>query len=120
MSRADSLSPDGVQAQIQGGTPLPLPAEHSEDALDTLEFGAVLQLVAAYAVGPLAAARVLGRRPSADIGWVRNELARVAEVASLFRRGDSLLAEPIPDVTRALSPPRIQGTVLQGAALAAR
>jgi DNA mismatch repair protein MutS2 len=119
MSQVDSLSPDGVQARIQGGTPLPLPAEHCEEALDTLEFDSVLQLVAAGAVGPLGAARVLGRRPTTDIAWIRAELARVAEVAALFRRGDSLLAEPIPDVARALGRLRIEGSVLDGIELAA-
>ena len=119
MSQVDSLSPDGVRSQIQGGTPLPLSPEQSEDALDTLEFGSVLQLVAGYAVGPMGAARVLGRRPTVDIEWIRTELARVAEVASLFRRGDSLRAEPIPDVTRALSILRIEGSVLEGVELAA-
>jgi DNA mismatch repair protein MutS2 len=118
MSQVDSLSPDGVQAQIQGGTPLPLPAGHSEEGLDTVEFDSVLQLVAANAVGPLGAARVLGRRPTTDIDWIRAELARVAEVASLFRRGDSLLAEPIPDVTRTLARLRIEGSVLEGIELA--
>jgi DNA mismatch repair protein MutS2 len=119
MSQVDSLSPDGVQAQIEGGTPLPLPPEHSKDALDTLEFGPVLQLVAAHAIGPLGAARVLGRKPTSDIEWISGELARVAEVAALFRRGDSLLAEPIPDVTRALARLRIEGSVLEGVELAA-
>jgi DNA mismatch repair protein MutS2 len=119
MSQVDSLSPDGVQAQIQGGTPLPLPPEHSRDALDTLEFDSVLQLVAIHAVGPLGAARVLGRRPTTDIEWIGAELARVAEVAALFRRGDSLLAEPIPDVTRTLARLRIEGSVLEGVELAA-
>jgi DNA mismatch repair protein MutS2 len=119
MSQVDSLSPDGVQAQIQGGTPLPLSPEHSEDALDTLEFDSVLQLVAAHAVGPLGKARVLGRRPTTDIDWISAELARVAEVAALFRRGDSLLAEPIPDLTRALARLRIEGSVLEGVELAA-
>ena len=119
MSQVDPLSPDGVQAQIQGGTPLPLSAEHSVEALDTLEFDSVLQLVAAHAVGPLGTARVLGRRPTTDIDWIRAELARAAEVAGLFRRGDSLLAEPVPDVTRALSRLRIEGSVLEGIELAA-
>lgn len=119
MSRLKSNSPDGVPAQMQGGTPLPLAAEQSSDALDTIEFGSVLQLVAAHAVGPLGAARVLGRRPIADVGWVRAELARVGEVAGLFRRGDGLLAEPIPDITGALARLRVQGSVLDGAELAA-
>ena len=119
MSQVDSLSPDGVQAQVQGGTPLPLSPEHSEEALDTLEFDSVLRLVAAYAVGPLGIARVLGRRPTTDIDWISAELARAAEVVALFRRADSLLAEPIPDVTRALARLRIEGSVLEGIELAA-
>jgi DNA mismatch repair protein MutS2 len=119
MSQVDALSPDGVRAQIQGGTPLPLLPEDSEDALDTLEFSTVLQLVAAYAVSSLGAARVLGRKPTAEIEWIRPELARVAEIAALFRRGDSLLAEPIPDVTRALARLRIEGSVLEGVELVA-
>ena len=119
MSQVDSLSPDGVQAQIQGGTPLPLSPGHSEDALDTLEFDSVLQLVAVHAVGPLGVARVVGRRPTTDIDWISAELARVAEVAALFRQGDSLLAEPVPDVTRALARLRIEGSVLEGLELVA-
>jgi DNA mismatch repair protein MutS2 len=118
MSHVDSLSPDGVRAQLEAGTPLPLPADRSEEALETLEFESVLRLVAAHALGPLGIARVLDRRPTTDIEWIRTELARVAEIAGLFRRGDTLLAEPIPDVTRALARLRIEGSVLEGVELA--
>jgi DNA mismatch repair protein MutS2 len=114
-----SSSSDGVPAQIQGGTPSPLPAGQSAEALDTLEFSSVLDLVAAFAVGPLGAARVRTRQPTSDIGWIQSELARVAEIAALFRRGDHLVAEPIPDVTRALARLRIEGSVLEGIELAA-
>src|SRR4051794_40486578 len=103
MTEVQPLSSDGVPAQIQGGTPSPLPAEQTADALETIEFGPVLELVAAHAVGPLGAARVRGRRPTEDLTWIRAELTRVGEVAGLFRRGDGLLAEPIPDVTRTLA-----------------
>jgi DNA mismatch repair protein MutS2 len=119
MTQVQPLSPDGVPAQMQGGTPLPLPAEQTADALDTIEFGPVLELVAANAVGSLGAARVRGRRPTDDLPWIRAELARVGEVAGLFRRGDGLLAEPIPDVTRTLARLRIAGSVLEGVELAA-
>ncbi|MFL5404198.1 MAG: endonuclease MutS2, partial [Gemmatimonadales bacterium] len=119
MAQVESLSPDGVRAHIQGGTPLPLPARQSAEALDTLEFGMVLELVAGFAVGPLGAERVRGRRPTDELDWIRSELARVSEVAGLFRRGDGLLAEPIPDVTRVLSRLRIEGSVLEGVELAA-
>jgi DNA mismatch repair protein MutS2 len=119
MSQVESLSPDGVPAQMQGGTPLPLPSEPTADALDTIEFGSVLELVAALAVGPLGAARVRNRRPTHDLAWISLELTRVNEVAGLFRRGDGLLAEPIPDVTRSLARLRIDGSVLEGVELAA-
>ena len=119
MSQVESLSPDGVPAQFQGGTPLPLPAGQSDDALDTIEFGAVLERVAGHAVGPLGAASVRGRRPTGNVEWIRLELTRVGEVAGLFRRGDGLLAEPVPDVTRALARLRIEGSVLEGLELAA-
>ena len=117
MSQVESLSPDGVPAQFQGGTPLPLPAGQWAEALDTLEFGSVLDLVAAHAVGPLGVARVRARQPTDDLEWIRTELARAGEVAALFRRGDSLLAEGIPDVTRSLSRLRVEGSVLEGVEL---
>jgi DNA mismatch repair protein MutS2 len=119
MSQSPSVSPSGVPAHVQGGTPLPLPADRSADALETIEFGLVLDLVAARAVGPLGAARVRARRPTDDLGWISGELARTGEVAGLFRRGDALLAEPIPDVTRTLGRLRIEGSVLEGAELGA-
>jgi DNA mismatch repair protein MutS2 len=118
MSQVESLSHPGVPTHTQGSTPLPLPAEQTADALDTIEFGAVLELVAGHAVGPLGAARVRHRWPTADAKWIQEELARVGQVAGLFRRGDTLLAEPIPDVTRAVARLRIEGSVLEGAELA--
>ena len=103
---------------MQGGTPSPLPPDQCADALETIEFAEVMSLVAARAVGPLGAARVRARRPTDDPGWIADELARVGEVAALFRRGDSLLAEPIPDVTSALGRLRIEGSVLEAVDLA--
>jgi DNA mismatch repair protein MutS2 len=111
--------PHGVPAQTQGGTPSPLSPEQSADALETIEFDQVVELVAEWAVGPLGAARVRARRPTDDLAWITGELTRVGEVAGLFRRGDALLAEPIPDVSRALGRLRIEGSVLEGVDLAA-
>jgi DNA mismatch repair protein MutS2 len=119
MAQAESLSPYGVSAQTQGDTPLSLLPAESADALETIEFAEVIGLVAGHAVGPLGAARVHARRPSDEPGWIRGELAMVGEVAGLFRRGDMLLAEPIPDVGRALARLRIEGSVLDGVELAA-
>jgi len=113
-----SVVPHGVSAHTQGGTPSPLPEEQWQDALDTIEFAEVAELVAALAVGPMGAARVRARRPTDDLGWISSELAQVGEVAGLFRRGDSLLAEAIPDVTQALGRLRIPGSVLEGTDLA--
>jgi DNA mismatch repair protein MutS2 len=104
---------------MQGGTPLPLPDDQIADALATLEFDAVLELVAQHTVGPLGAGRVLARRPTDDLAWIRGELDRVGEVAGLFRRGDGLLSEPIPDVTQVLARLRIAGSVLEGVDLVA-
>lgn len=119
MSQSPSISPHGVPAHAQGGTPSPLPPEHSAEALETIEFDQVVELVAARALGPLGAARVRARRPTDDLAWIAGELARVGEVAALFRRGDALVAEPIPDVSRALGRLRMEGGVLEGVQLAA-
>ena len=110
---------DGVPTDSEAGTPSPLPPDRSDDGLETVEFGAVLGLVAGYAAGPLGAARVRARRPTLDLDWVRLELARVGEVAALIRRGDALLSEAVPDVSRALSRLRIEGSVLEGSDLVA-
>ncbi len=118
MPQVEPLSHPGVPAHTDGGTPLPLPEEQTADALDTIEFGAVLERVAGHAVGTLGAARVRARWPTDDVDWIRGELARVGQVAGLFRRGDTLLAEPIPDVTRSVGRLRIEGSVLEGVELA--
>jgi dsDNA-specific endonuclease/ATPase MutS2 len=119
MSQVERISPNGVLATIEAGTPSPLPPGQTADALETIEFAQVLELVAAHAAGPLGAERVRSRWPSDELDWIRNELARAAEVAMLFCQGDGLLAEPVPDVSRALSRLRIEGSVLEGVELAA-
>ena len=53
--------------------------------LETLEFPAALERVAAHAVGPLGAARVRGRTPVADPDMIRAALAQVAELDGLGR-----------------------------------
>ena len=108
----------GVPGDTTTGTPQPLADAGTADALETLELSAVLARVAAFAAGPLGADRVRARRPTHDIGWIRIELGRVQEVAALFRKGDGLLAEPVPDVAPALARLRIEGSVLEGIELA--
>jgi DNA mismatch repair protein MutS2 len=117
MAERDAL--DGVPAHDQAGTPSPLPDPASADALETIELAEVIERVAALAAGPLGAERLRSRRPTDDIAWIRQELARVGETAGLFRRGDRLQAEAIPDVTRALARLRIEGSLLEGRELAA-
>ncbi|HEU4700655.1 MAG TPA: Smr/MutS family protein [Gemmatimonadales bacterium] len=92
----------------------PLPEAWTAEALETIEFQAVLDLVAGYAAGPEGAARVRARRPTDDVRWIRDELARVGEVIALFRRGDALLAEAVPDLARPLARLRLEGSILEG------
>ena len=104
---------DGVPSRLAAGTPLRLPDTGIAAALADLEFGEVLAAVSGHAAGPLGAARVRDRRPSSDLTWIREELAVVGEVAAVFRRGDKLVAEPVPDLSQALSRLRIDGSVLE-------
>ena len=90
MGMEERAALDGVPAQDQAGTPSPLPGAASADALETIELAEVIERIAALAAGPLGAARVRQRRPTDDLAWIREELARVGETAGLFRRGDRL------------------------------
>ena len=119
MTAREFSASTGVPGQgTMAGTPSPLDDALTADALDTIELGAVLDRVAGHAAGPLGAARIRTRRPTADLEWIRGELARVGEVAALFRRGDALLAEPVPDIGRAVARLRVEGSVLDGGELA--
>jgi len=115
MSAPKVPPPNGVSSRgPAAGTPSPLDEVLTREALETVELEAALELVAANAAGELAAARLRALRPTIDIAWVRRELAGVGEVAALFRRGDALVAEPVPDLSRALGRLRIEGSVLEG------
>ncbi len=107
----------GVRAPSDAGTPLPLPGDRVDAALDTLEFARALDAVAACAAGPLGADRVRARRPAADLPWIRAELAAVEEVAALFRRKTPVMVEPSPDAGSALARLRVEGSVLDGVEL---
>ncbi len=109
----------GVPEATTAGTPSPLTSAVVAEALETIELPAVLDVVAGHAAGPLGAERVRARRPSGDLDWIQRELARVGEVAALFRKGEGLLAEPVPDVRPVLSRLRVDGSVLESAELLA-
>src|SRR6059036_102857 len=85
--------------------------------LETLEFAAALERVAAHAAGPLGAARVRARTPSADLDTVRSALAQVAELAARLLADDAIRAEPVPDIGPALDLLAVPGSALEGPAL---
>ena len=87
-------------------------------SLETLEFPAALERVAAHAAGPLGAARVLGRSPAADPAAIRAALAQVAELAALLLTDDAIRAEPVPDIGAGLDLLAVPGSALEGPALA--
>jgi len=86
--------------------------------METLEFPAALERVAAHAAGPLGAARVTRRSPATDPDAIRAALAQVAELAALVLTDDAIRAEPVPDITAALELLGVPGSALEGAALA--
>jgi DNA mismatch repair protein MutS2 len=103
----------GVQAQTSAGTPSAFPVA-ADSVLATLEFLAALDHVAEHAAGPLGAAQVRERRPSADLALIGTELGLVAEGATLLGHGEGLEVVPVPDLSRTLARLRIQGSVLDG------
>ena len=83
-------------------------------ALNVLEYREALDLVARFASSGLGADAVRALSPSADLGFVTPELARVEEMRA-FLRGDSGWSVPaIPDVREGLRKLRIEGSVLDG------
>lgn len=123
--------PDGVLVSSDAGTPSAFSGDSAADgpagagddvrrwgeALDALEFSAVLVQIATRAAGPLGAASVLSRRPMTEAALIREELRRVEELAGLARAGRGLHAEPVPELGTALARLRIAGSVLDGAEL---
>jgi DNA mismatch repair protein MutS2 len=94
-------------------------ARIAPSVLETLEFPAALERVAAHAAGPLGAARVRSRRPLADPEAIRAALAQVAELQALLLSDETIRAEPVPEVGEALALLAVPGSALEGPALAA-
>ncbi len=85
---------------------------HHTAPLAAIEFPAVLDLVAACAVGPLAAAELRARHPRTDADWIATELGLVGEVLAALRRGERLEVPPVPPLRSALGRLRVEGSVL--------
>ncbi len=102
----------GVRSPARDGTPVWLDTTNTS-ALDTLEFRAVLDVIASHCVGPLAAAQIAGRYPTADITWIASELGLVGELLAAFRRGEKLDVTPVPDLRGAIARLKIAGSVLE-------
>jgi DNA mismatch repair protein MutS2 len=108
----------GVSADGTADTPLPFSASAWEnDTLDTLEFAAVLERVANYAAGSLAAARVRARRPSVDPVAIDHALRTVAEAAALVRSGEGLTIDAAPDAGSVLKRLQLDGSVMEAGEL---
>ncbi len=103
-----------MSAHQSAGTPFQFGPGASDSAAAILEFDRVLDLVAGFAAGPLGAARVRARRPSDDLGWIRDELARVGEILAVLVRGDAVDAMPVPELERIVSRLKVEGSVLEG------
>ncbi len=90
----------------------------SPAVLETLEFPAALERVAAHAVGPLGAARVRRRVPAIEPESIHAALAQVAELAALLLRDDAIRAEVVPDIATAIDLLHVPGSALEGKPLA--
>jgi DNA mismatch repair protein MutS2 len=86
----------------------------SPPALETLEFPAALDRVAAHTVCPLGAARVRARTPASDPDVMRAALAQVAELAALILSDDAIRAEAVPDIAATLELLAVPGSALEG------
>src|SRR5258708_27775437 len=91
----------------------------SPHALETLEFPAALDRVAAHAVCPLGAARVRARTPSTTPDVIRAVLAQVAERAAQLLSDDAIGAEAVPDIATTLELLAVPGSALEGPQLVA-
>ena len=119
MTSLDSTAvQDGVSAQRSAGTPSSF-REAVFPALEALEFGRALEIVAGFAAGPLGGERIRSRRPAADPEWIRAELAPVDELLGLYARRATLDVVPVPPLEAVLGRLRLPGAVLEGIELVA-
>lgn len=86
-------------------------------ALNVLEYGEALDIVARNASSALGAEAVRALRPSDDAGWIEAELATVGEMMRFLGRDEGWAVPAVPDVREPLKKLRIEGSVLDGRAL---
>ncbi len=86
-------------------------------ALASLEFAAVLDVIAARAAGSLAAERLRALAPDADPADARLALGQIGELLALHRRGERVEVAASPDLRAALGRLRVEGSVLDLAEL---
>ena len=83
-------------------------------ALNVLEYREALDLVARFASSGLGADAVRALSPSADLGFIEPELARVEEMRAFLRGDSGWSVPPIPDVREGLRRLRVEGSVVDG------
>lgn len=83
------------------------------EALEALEFAAVLEVLAARAAGPVAAARIRALRPVDSPRQIAPAFARIAELLTLLRRGERIEVPGVADIAGALARLRVDGSVLE-------
>ena len=108
---------NGVQARESARTPFQFRAGVQRSSFEALEFSRVLDIVAGYARGPLGADRIRARIPEADAGLATAALVPVAELLTVWDRGESVDVPPVPAIDEVLSRLRVNGSVLSGVEL---
>ncbi len=88
-------------------------AAESTAALGSLEFTAVLEVIAGRAAGEVAAGRLRALRPGHDSPTITAQLRQVAELLALHRRGERLEVSAVPALHGALARLRVEGSVLE-------
>ncbi len=86
-------------------------------ALNVLEYPAALARVAGFASSELGASAVRALTPSAEVVRIRGELERVSEMAALVSGDENWVMPAVPDVREPLHRMRVEGSVLEAAAL---
>ncbi len=86
----------------------------NEHALEVLEFGRVLDRIAARASSELGRDAIRALRPTTERAFLEDELGRVSETLRLIREGDGWAPPPVPDARGALERLSLEGGVLEG------